>query len=108
MSGKSSRTKGLAFERKIAEMFRPFYPAARRQLEFQREDANGVDLQGTGPFRIQIKKLKTYASINTINEVKCERGLGEIPLLVTAGDGLEPMAVLPLEDLLRLVAVFCR
>jgi hypothetical protein len=103
-SGKASRAKGIAFERRVAEMFRRFYPDARRQLEWHVLDAKGIDLQGTGPLKVQLKKLKSYVSINTINEVQCDRVLGDIPLLITAGDGLEAMAVLPLEDFFRILA----
>lgn len=104
MAGKASRAKGLAFERRVAELFRAFYPDARRQLEFHTADAKGVDLQNTGPFKVQCKKLRAYAPVTTMGEIEADRNLGEIPLLVTAGDGLEPMVVLHLEDFFRLLA----
>lgn len=101
--GRSARNKGLSFERYIAGLIRPYFPAIRRQLEFQIEDALGTDLQGCEPFKIQCKKRKAYVSINTINEIKCDRELGDVPVLVTAGDGLPTMAVLHFDDLLRLI-----
>lgn len=103
--GKAARKKGLDFERDIAARFRAIgFTGARRQLEFQIEDANGVDLQGCDPYFVQCKKLRQYASVNTIQEVKCQRWLGEVPVLITAGDNQEPMAVLPLEDFIGLIS----
>lgn len=101
--GKKSRTKGHSFERQIAAAFRTCFPNAKRQLEYQIDTCEGVDLANTGPFRVQCKKLKKYASVATIGEVECDRTMGEIPVLVTAGDFEEPMAVLPLDSLLWLL-----
>lgn len=101
--GKSARTKGHSFERFVAIKLREIYPNARRQLEYQIDDCNGVDISGTGQFKFQCKKLKKYASINAIKEIQCETILGEVPILVTAGDHETVMAVLPFEELLRLL-----
>lgn len=101
--GRHARRKGHQFERDIAIRLRLKFPNARRQLEYQIDDCKGVDIQNTGRYKIQCKKMRKYAPITAIFEVKCERGLGDIPVLVTAGDGLEPMAILPLEEFLRLL-----
>ena len=101
MSGKRSRTKGHSFERKMAAWFRKQgFPDARRHLEYQDGEANGVDLQNTGFFAVQCKKHKKYAPITCIREVQAD---DKIPLLVTAGDGLEPMVVIPLAGFQRLL-----
>ena len=100
---KASRTKGHSFERKIAIMLRSIFPKARRQLEYHEDDCLGVDIAGTGRFKFQCKKLKAYASVNTIREIQCDRLLGDVPVLVTAGDNQEAMAVLPWADLLELL-----
>lgn len=104
MSGARSRRKGHSFERSVAILLRSIFPNARRQLEYHEDDCLGVDIQNTGHYRIQCKKLKKYAPITAITEVQCARELGEIPVLVTAGDGLEPMAVLPFDDFLKLIS----
>lgn len=101
--GKLSRRKGHSFEREIAVRLRVVFPHARRQLEYHEDDAKGVDLQNTGDYKIQCKKYAKYAPITAIEEVQCDRMLGEIPVLITAGDALEPMVVLPLDDFLRLI-----
>ncbi len=100
---KRSRTKGHSFERFIANTLRGLFPNARRQLEYHSADCNGVDIMHTGPFKIQCKKLKKYSPITAIEEVKCDRSAGDIPVLVTAGDNLEAMVVLPLSDFIKLL-----
>lgn len=82
---------------------RVVFPEARRLLEYNAQDANGVDLQGTAHFRFQCKKLKTYASVNTIDEIQCSRDLGEVPVLVTAADNKPAMAILSFDDFLDLI-----
>lgn len=101
--GSRARKKGHQFERDVAIALRAVYPKARRHLEYQDAEANGVDLVETGPFKIQCKKYKTYAPLSAIKEVNCERELGDIPVLVTAGDGEEPLAALPFGDFLTLI-----
>ena len=101
ISPRAARAKGLNFEREIARKFQRIFIGARRHMENQMADAKtGVDIQGCDPFKIQCKKTAKYVSIPTIEEIQCSRILGEIPLLVAAGDGREPMAVLPLDSLL--------
>ncbi len=101
MSGKRSRDKGLNFERVVANDLKDIFPDAARQLEFQVDQAKGVDIRGTGRFKIQCKNKKSYVSVNTINEVKCD--LFEVPILVTKANRLPAMAVIPWKDLLVLL-----
>lgn len=103
-NARRSRRKGHQFEREVAIALRPVFPEARRHLEYQDAEANGIDLVKTGEFAFQCKKLKSYASINTIKEIQCERKLGEVPVLVTAADGEPWMAVLHFDDLLNLLS----
>lgn len=100
---KKSRTKGHSFEREVAILLRKVYPEAQRNLEYQENMAYGVDLVGTGHYRIQCKRLKRYPSINTIQEVKCDEDLGDIPVLVAKADRGRIMAVIPLEALIWLM-----
>jgi len=101
--GKSQRTKGHQFEREIARMFREIgFPDARRQLEYHEDDAQGVDIQGTGEFKIQCKRHKKYVPVNKIEEIQ-NLSEHETPILITKADRKEAMAVLPLKDLLELI-----
>lgn len=101
--GKMSRTKGHGFERAVAIELRKVFPNAKRQLEYQIDDCIGVDIANTGKFKIQCKKLRKYASVNTINEVQCAKELGDVPILVTAADNAPWVAILHFDDLLRLI-----
>lgn len=101
---KYSRQKGVAFERHVAECFRRVgYPHAKRHLEFQVEEAKGIDLDHTGRFKVQCKKLASYVSVNTIQEIKCDEFLGDVPVLVTAGTNQRAMVVLPFDSFLELL-----
>lgn len=54
MGGKSSRTKGHAFERFVARVLRLSYPDARRGKQYT--GGREADVEGT-PFRIECKRL---------------------------------------------------
>lgn len=103
MGGKHSRTKGHSFERLVAIMLREIFPNARRQLEYHLDDCLGVDIVNTGVFKFQCKKMRKYAPISCIKEIQCDSELGDVPVLVTAGDREEAMAILPFKDLLWLL-----
>jgi hypothetical protein len=99
--GRHSRTKGHAFERYIAGRLRHIFPNARRRLEYHSDvAADGVDLDETGDINFQIKKLKKYVSINTIKEIKRTSGIN---VLVTQADREPAMAVLKLDDFIKLI-----
>lgn len=101
--GRLSRTKGHSFEREIAILLREIYPNARRHLEYQDAEANGVDLVETGFYRIQCKRGRKYASLTAIEEVTADELFGEVPVLVTKGDGKRTLVALPVEEFLRLL-----
>lgn len=101
--GKLSRTKGHQFERQVAIAFREIFPGAKRQLEYQEDECNGIDLVNTGHYRVQCKAYKNYAPLSAIKEVECDELFGEIPVLVTKGDRERPLACLPLDEFLRLL-----
>lgn len=103
-----NRTKGHTFERKCAEELRHIFPKARRLLEYHGEDCNGVDLLHTGRYKFQCKKKKGYVSVNTIKEIGHDASLNEVPILITAPDDGQAMAVLPWADLLVLLEDFER
>lgn len=89
------RQKGHSFERFIAKVFRHLgYDKAHRQLEFQINNAHGIDIAESGIYAIQCKKTKKYVPMNTIQEVKYKAG--QIPMLIAAGDNEEPLVTIPL------------
>ena len=98
--GKASRAKGLSFERACANKLKEVFPRARRALECQ--EGLGYDLENTGCFLFQMKAYANYAPITKINEIP-RTDSTKIPVLVTKGDRLEPMAVLPFSDLIKMI-----
>jgi hypothetical protein len=103
--GRLSRRKGHNFEREIAIFFRNIFPEARRHLEYQDAEANGVDLVHTGPFKIQCKRGRKYSSLQAIKEITANELIGDIPLLITQGDHERILVALPLEDFIRLAEI---
>lgn len=102
--GKLSRTKGVAYERKIAQAFKDIgYVGAKRHLEYQVDEAHGIDLDGTGPYKVQCKKTKKYVSLNTIKEIKCNRKAGDVPVLIAGADNQPSLVVVHLEDFLEIL-----
>jgi len=97
--GKHQRTKGHSFERETAKALRKIYPQARRHLEYQDGENNGVDLRNTGPFRIQCKRAKGTVPINKIEEIR-ESG---IPALVSKTDRKPAYITIPFEDFVRIL-----
>lgn len=96
-----SRTKGHSFEREIAARLRGVFPKALRELEYQKSKALGVDLGGTGRYRVQCKRFRKYANPSRISEIRSD---GEfVPVLVTKADRGETLAVLPLDHLIELI-----
>jgi|GEM_PF-2594815 len=96
------RSKGLNFERYIANELKEFYPNARRHLEYHMDDCKGYDLDNTGHFKIQCKRNKKYCSVNKIEEVQVQSD-DEIPMLITKGDHKKPVVCLYLEDFKKIL-----
>lgn len=98
--GKAQRDKGANYEREIARRLRSVFPNAMRNVT-ETQTGQGVDLTGTGNLRIQCKRHKAYAPISRLEEVPKTPGV--IPVLVTKGDRQPDVAVLYLDDLLRIL-----
>lgn len=97
------RAKGHTFERFVASCMRAVgYTKAHRQLEFQINNAHGIDIAETGRYKIQCKKTKTYVPMNTIEEVKGKDG--DVAVLIAAGDTEPPLVTMYLADWLELVS----
>jgi len=103
---KLSRTKGHSFERWTAIALRVVFPSARRHLEFQVDEAAlGIDLVNTGPYKIQCKRMKKYASVAAIKEVACDEAFGDVPILITKADKDRVLVVMPFEEFLDLLRI---
>lgn len=104
--GKLSRTKGHSFERWVAAQLRSIWPKCRRHLEYQDGECFGVDIHGSGHYRIQCKRGKKPSPISAIHEVQYDEMLGEIPILITRGDADQAYVVVPFEEFKRLLALY--
>jgi hypothetical protein len=103
VSHAGARQKGLQFERDVANALGHIFPEAKRHLEMQADEAQEKrDIDNTGIFLFQCKNHQNYCSIGTINEIKV-RDPNHIPVLVTKGNKMEPMAVLPFEKFVTLL-----
>lgn len=100
----TNRKKGHDYEREIANRFRlAGWLHAKRHLEFQQAECKGYDLDGTDPFRIQCKCTSTYVPINTIQDI--HPSPTTTPLLISKPDVGRAVAVLYLDDLMRILSV---
>lgn len=102
MGGKSSRTKGHSFERAIAKYLRILFPKAKRNLEYQ--EGQGVDLEGTGCFKFQLKRRKNYSPMTALFEVP--KNDDNIPVLVTKADFKPILVAMYWDDFTKLMEVY--
>jgi len=103
-NGKRNRRKGHQFERDIAIQLREIgYPNAKRHLEYQEGEANGIDISGVPGFAIQCKNKQKYVSVNTIKEIQVE-GF-DIPIVISKAKREEPMAIMRWEDLMIMMSI---
>lgn len=96
--------KGKAYEREVANDIGHIFPEAQRNLEYQADEDQGLDIKGTDRIKIQCKFRQNYVPINTIREIQLKNE-NEIPVLVTKGNHREPMAVLPWKKLVTLLEI---
>ncbi len=99
MGGRSSRNKGHGFEREVAGLLRSVFPDAKRKLEYQWQEASGVDLENTGKLVIQCKRSKSSVPISKIEEIK----LPGIKVLVSKTDHKPAYATLELESFIKIL-----
>ncbi len=96
--------KGKQFEREVSNALGHIWPSAERMLEYQSSGNIGVDIKGTGDFKIQCKRNAGYASISKIHEIRSP-DKNAIPILVTKGNRMEAMAVLPFDKFIYMLEV---
>jgi hypothetical protein len=99
----TNRKKGHDFERRVVAAFRSHgFPKAIRHDESIPGAILGYDIDHTGPFRVQCKRLQNYAPISNIFEIPNSDAY--IPLLITQPDDGKAMAVLPFSAFLQLIS----
>ncbi len=70
-SKKTARRKGHNFERDVANLLKPYYPDAKRQLEYQ--EGLGYDIANTGDLSIQCKVGKSFKIEKALAEAVREK-----------------------------------
>lgn len=106
--GKLSRTKGHSFERLVSHQWQEMgWKDARTKRAARGGDwsttDDGTDLVGTEPFAVQCKRYADYVPVNRIEEIVKYENQPEIPLLLTKADNKPTMAVLPWDELQKLI-----
>jgi hypothetical protein len=99
---RAQRDKGARRERQLATLLQDagLFPDAARCLTETRDGGTGIDLTGTGNLAFQVKSWRAHCPISHLDEVVAP---GRIPLLVSWPDRGEPVAVLRLDDLVRIL-----
>jgi len=80
-TGKTARRKGHNFEREVAKMLRPYFPNAKRQLEYQ--EGVGFDIAETGDLSIQCKVGKSFKIEKALKEAVRD---GKMAMAITKRD----------------------
>lgn len=113
MGGKASRTKGHSYERKIAKVFRKYFPLAKRGFQTRGGTAEAPDVDGT-PWYIECKRQKSNANLRralmqaesgqyvTTEEGTFRRDLRP-PMAVCKNDRERDMMCMYLDDFMKLV-----
>lgn len=101
--GAKSRRKGASAEREVAELARQAgFPNARRSAPLQAADGQTApDVDGTGRLWVEVKRRGRGSMYALAVEATRERA-GWIPTLAYREDGGPWLAVVPLEELLKL------
>lgn len=103
--GKTAVRKGKQFERDVANLIGHIFPEAKRNLEFQADDAiESKDIAGTDVYKIQCKNYQNYVNPSIIFDVKLSSE-EDVPVLVTKGNRLPPMAVIPFGEFIKLLEI---
>ena len=104
--GKLNKSRGAAFEREVAEMFRDRLGVqAKRRLGQAREGGHDIDLPSLLRLVTEAKRTKTgqLRLPWLIQATEAMTHESQIPLVVTRGDGADPVAIMWFEDLLTIL-----
>jgi hypothetical protein len=99
--GKSQRTKGHSFERKIANDLRIVDRTAKRNLEYQ--EGGTRDIVTRLPFKLQCKNQKVPKFLEAIREANHEKEEGEMGLGVVKVTNKGEYAIMTWDDFMTLI-----
>lgn len=97
----TQRNKGKRGELEAVNLLQRVFPDARRRVVNHAGVEDGVDLDNTGAFVVQVKRHAKPAPVSALYEI---RRHGGIKLLLTRGDNGKWLAVMEADDLLDILA----
>lgn len=101
MSGKRSRNKGKAGERELAKLLRNLGFDTRRGQQYC--GANGdADVVGLPNIHIECKRNEGLRLYDALAQAKADAQQGEIPVVMHRRNNCEWVAVLTLEDFIKI------
>lgn len=101
----SERMKGARFEREIVQLFHVHdWTEAARTQDGRLQAARGDILGGPPGFHWELKRQERLNVHKAFDQIKRDANPLDVPVLVHRPSRHEPMATLPLEDLLALIA----
>ena len=101
MSGKKSRNKGKTGERELAALLRYEGFDARRGQQFS--GANGdADVVGLPNIHIECKRTETFRLYDALEQAMQDARQGEIPVVMHRRNDRRWVAVLDLEDFIKI------
>jgi len=99
--GKSQRTKGHAWERKIARDLQVIDPTAKRNLEYQ--EGGTRDIVTRLPLKIQAKNQKVPKFLEAVREANQDKEDGEMGLGVVKVTNKGEYAIMTWQDFMMLL-----
>ena len=99
--GKMSREKGKRGEREVANILKEHGYDAKRGVQYQ-GSPDSPDVVGLPGVHIEVKRVEAFNLYKALEQSKDDSGDGEMPVVVHRKNGKDWVAVLSLEDFLKL------
>lgn len=100
--GKMSRDKGKVGEREIAAILKENgFADARRGVQYK-GGAGSPDVVGLPGIHIEVKRVEALQLWPAMEQAKAEAAVGEMPVVLHRKNNKPWVAILPLEDFLRM------
>lgn len=100
----NSRDKGKRGEREVAKIYRDHgWSKARRGQQFSGSPESPDVVGGPEGFHTEVKFTEVTKLYDWLEQARADKYESEAPLIVHRKKGKEWLAILPLEDLLKLI-----
>lgn len=104
----NGKQKGKRGELELARKIREYGFDARRSVQYNGKEEEGqADLLGLPGIHIECKRTEKLALYDAVNQAKRDsNGTGEIPVVFHRKNNCEWLAIMPLEDFMKLYAEY--